>query len=91
MLNYKTVSTLVVDCSDHDFGNFEVLIIPDDYLSETCGQTAYYFYLRHRVYGLVMDMFGCAAETEEYAAELAYRKAPDYIPSYLKEVEPDED
>lgn len=83
MANYKTVSTLVVDCSDWGFGPFEVLIVPG-----VCqGHPCYDCYLRHPKYGPVMDMGGfCDSEEEAEMVEMAYNMAIDYIPDYNEKV-----
>lgn len=83
MIEYKKLpNTMVVDCSAHGFGPFYVLIVP---MEGEAVPDMRYFYLLHRGYGVVLDMFGCGAETDEAAAELAYYNAPDYIPQYIQE------
>ena len=85
MANFKTVSTLVVDCSDWGFGEFNVLVVPDEGITEKLGKTGYEFYLRHPKYGVVVAMFGLSCDTPEEAADLAYYNAPDYIPEFIEE------
>ena len=90
-MKFKTVDSIVVDCSDWGFGDFDVLVVYDEKLSETYGKDGYYFYLRHNQYGPVQMMFGCSADSLEYAAELAYYNAPDYIPDYIEDIFDDDD
>ena len=81
MANFKTISTIVVDCSDWGFGPFEVLVVPHECQSHPC----YDFYLRHPRYGIVIDMGGVGIDTPlEEAAEMAYYSAIDYIPDFIK-------
>lgn len=82
---YKEVSSILVDCSDLGFGDFEVLIVPsiDTYESR--------FYLLHKHYRVVVDMFSTEPESTEYAIELAHACVPDYIPQFLKECFPDKE
>lgn len=86
MFKYKTVSTIVVDCSDYGFGPFEVLVVPNTQLTEAEGRSYNTYYLRHPEYGPVMDMgeWGCGSVEE--VAESAHRNAIDFIPAYIKEV-----
>ena len=88
-MTYKTINSIVVDCSDWGFGDFNVLVVYDEKLSEFYskdGKDGYYFYLRHPQYAPVMDMFGSSADSLEDAAELAYYNAPDYIPGYIEDI-----
>ena len=85
-MKFKTVNSIVVDCSDWGFGDFNVLVVYDEKVSATLGKDSYYFYLRHPLYGPVMDMFGSSADSLEHAAELAYYNAPDYIPMYIEDI-----
>ena len=79
MANFKTVSTLVVDCSDWGFGPFEVLVIAEE-------GNLYSFFLRHPKYCGMHDMFSTVLPSDEEAAEMAYNNAPHYIPSFIEEV-----
>ena len=58
MAKFKTVSTLIVDCSDWGFGPFEILAVPGE-------DNLYDFYLRHPNYGVVMDMFSSCWDNPE--------------------------
>lgn len=83
MANFKTISTLVVDCSDWGFGPFEVLAISEE-------GNLYRFFLRHPKYCGMNDMFSTVVATAEDAAEMAYRNAPLYIPTFIEECMDDE-
>lgn len=87
MIKTKTVSALVVDCSDCGFGPFEVLVVP----SVCQGHDCYDFYLRHPQYDGEMYVGSIGANIEgEELAEIAYAAAIDHIPDYIEGVFNDE-
>ena len=90
MPKYKTVSTIVVDCSDWGFGPFEIRVTPCEEETKKHDKPWYEFTLHHPRYGVVMWLFACGAESEQDAAELAYYNAPEYIPDYIEEVSIDD-
>ena len=55
--------------------NFYCLVVPMPEYGENHRQ----FYLMCKGWGVVVDMFGCAVESDEDAAEIALANAPDYI------------
>jgi hypothetical protein len=78
----KIPETMIVDCSNWGAGPFSVLIVPmPDQYNENMRQ----FYLIHKRYGIVYNMFGLVPDNDEHAAELAYYNAKDYIPNFIKE------
>ena len=80
MIKYtKLPETMRVDCSDYGFGPFSVLVVPHGNEEEN----VYDFYLTCTGWGIVLDMYGCKVDNPEYAAEMAYHAAPDYIPEFI--------
>lgn len=57
------------------FENFYCLIVPAPEHGEDFRQ----FYLMCRGFGVVVDMFTCSCDSDDDAADLAIRNAPDYI------------
>lgn len=57
------------------FPAFSVLVVP----APDLGENFRTFYLTCKGFGVVVDMFSCAAESDEEAADLAYYNGPDYI------------
>lgn len=83
MARYKKLpETMVVDCSEHGFGQFHVLVVPAD---DATIPNLRYFFLLHDTYCTIHPMFGCGAETDEDAAEMAFHGAPEYIPDFIRE------
>lgn len=78
----KLPETMKVDCSAHGFGPFYVLIVP---APDEHNENMRIFYLKHKRYGIIHEMFGLVPDNDEHAAELAYFNAPDYMPHYLKD------
>lgn len=82
MKKYKTISVMVVDCSAHGCGDFEVLVIP----SGECVE----MYLRNSQYGVLLFMFGVMVATEENLVELAYRNSVHYFAEYIEKATAEE-
>jgi hypothetical protein len=84
MIDFEILTNVIrVNCADLGFGQFSVLIVPEDDVNAL--EDEYSYYLMHQKYGLVLFMFADAASTPEEAAERAYNNAPDYIPDFIKQ------
>lgn len=84
-MTYKTINSIVVDCSDWGFGGFNVLITHE--IKE--GKDFRWFYLRHEDYTPVIPMFGCYITSDEFdedAVELAHDAAPRFFAEYIHDI-----
>lgn len=74
-IKFETVPGVIRVPLGDQWEKFYCLIVPAPEYGENYRQ----FYLMCSGWGVVVDMFACAVESDEDAAELAYYNAPDYI------------
>ena len=74
-INFESVPGVIRVKLGDPFENFYCLVVPAPQYGENYRQ----FYLMCDGFGVVVDMFACAAADDNDAAELAYYNAPEYI------------
>lgn len=75
MINFEVIPGVIRVPLADPFDKFYVLVVPAPEIGENYRQ----FYLMCQNFGVVVDMFACAVNDDQNAAEIAWSNGPEYI------------